>query len=136
MPNIESIDWPLIKFRPRPAPGTKDGFVQLTTTEEVSGYSTMGLVRYKLILLRAEPGELTLELLDKDGFRLGNECYVSASEFQIIPGTDLVAARGQFNIAISDYSRVRDFSVAQRQSGYIKARQSPVIPALPFSHNF
>lgn len=121
--NIEKYEWPMIKFRPKPLPDAPDSFAQLTTTEvlnDSSSYyaSTSVKVKYKLILLRAEPQSLGIELLDAQGFRLGSRATVSSTEFETIPGTDLVAARGEFTFALADYPKVRDFTLTRL--GYVK----------------
>lgn len=129
MEHIESLEWPIIKFHPKPMPGSKDGFAQLTTTEEVSASgSSIGVVKYKLILLRAVPTELTVELLDANGFRLARPFMVSAADFQTIEGTDLLAARGEFSFSLSDYPKVRDFSLTPRTAQNMFSRQSQIVP--------
>jgi hypothetical protein len=122
--HIESVEWPIIKFRPKPIPGTTDGFAQLTTTAEVTGSSLYCQTKYKLILLHAEPMHLTLELLDGNGFRL-KQFGVGPNNFETIPGTDLVAARGEFSLSLNEYHQARDFSLLAPS---VRATSNPSYP--------
>ncbi len=128
MENIEKVDWPVIKFSPKQIPGSQDGFAQLTTTLEIGTNPYQGVVKYKLILLRAEPEYLTLQLLDANGFML-HEFAVSSTNFQPMSGTALLAARGSFALKVAEYDRARDFSLTTRVKPMGYSRPSLSFPS-------
>lgn len=127
-PNIESADWPVIKFATKPIPGLKDAYAQLTTTFGKPGSSLQMVVRYKLILLHADPMQMEVQLLDADEFKL---CQFSVypSSFQPIPDTSLIVARGEFSMEPSAYLRIWDISLMPRSLPATRIDFSPPAPA-------
>lgn len=127
MENIEIAEWPVIKFVPKPIPESKDGFAQLTTMLDTPNGGWQTVVKYKLILLHADPVHITVQLLDGKGFML-HEFRVYPNQFQPIAGTSLVAARGQFSLSVQEYRKARDFSIAVPTSPTAQSEPTGVFP--------
>jgi hypothetical protein len=106
--NIESSEYPTIKWKPQQVLGSKEGIAQLATT-----YSE-GTIKAKLTLFKVKkPTDYatTITLLDKDGFEIKD---IAIFRFSDIPGTSLYEGHGESYMQESGYQKTAGYSVRVR----------------------
>jgi len=111
--NIESYEYPKIKWKPKLITEVPGAIAQLLTTfEQKSQWQTV--VKYKLTLFKVPqiPTGIEIELVDQDGFKL-TEFHVYSESFHQI-SANLVEATGSLSCAEKDYARARDFNIKAR----------------------
>jgi hypothetical protein len=109
---IESCQYPFIKWKAKQVGGMPDVVAQLSTTYDPGGgmYGT-GAVKYNLTLFKAQRAPyLKVELLDGNGFKL-EDFSVSRTDFQPIPGTEIMEAKDNFYCKEADYRKARDYRI-------------------------
>ncbi|MGD9684276.1 MAG: hypothetical protein AB7W16_24185 [Candidatus Obscuribacterales bacterium] len=103
---FETYRYPLIKWKPRFVSGIDGAIAQLTTTKYDTAYVKFQL---KVFKLPAEPLSAQIEILDKDGFKVGS---LQAYHFQQIPGTTVFEAKGEGMLSDQSYRRAFDYTVS------------------------
>lgn len=108
---IESNEYPVIKWRPKPLTDGPDAIVRLWTTFEPGAAPDQpGTMKYKLTLFKATKRDSReIQLLDRLGFKL---MQFNAADFHDIPAApDIVEARDGVSLTEDQYKKARDFSV-------------------------
>jgi len=120
----ESINYPIIKWKPKPISSLPGGFVQLSTTYE-QNYVKYKVTLFKSKSLQAAPKNgmnpplspagiptfpIDVQLLDQNGFKLV-QFTVNQNQWDVIPGTNVLEARDQLSCNEWDYKRSRDYTV-------------------------
>jgi hypothetical protein len=108
---IETNEYPTLKWRAKPLPDAPGSIVRLWTKFEAGpSKDTPGALKYKLTLFKAiRKDSREVQLLDAQGFKL---MQFNAADFHDIPGApDIVEARDAVPCSEADYKNVRDYSV-------------------------
>jgi hypothetical protein len=107
---FETYDYPVIKWKATPLPGTSGAVAQLSTTyERATGAAPQGTVKYRLTIYKSNSKARVVQLLDADGFKLQQ---FTATDFHEIPGSEqLLEARDSFPAEESVYRQWRAYSV-------------------------
>lgn len=106
---IELYAYPEIKFKLKPVSSLPGAAVQLETTSAKLPYAGE-TIRFKLTIVNASrmPSQIAVQLLDHSGFKLIQHIFY-AQDFRVIPGTQLIEARGDRYDNSNTYKDVRDF---------------------------
>jgi hypothetical protein len=108
---IESNEYPTLKWRAKQLSDAPDAIVRLWTTFEPNDKDpATGTLKYKLTLFKATKRDSReVQLLDAVGFKL---MQFNAGDFQDIPGApDIVEARDSVPCSEEMYKKACDFSI-------------------------
>ena len=108
---IESNEYPTLKWKGKPLSESADAIARLSTTfESGPNKDAQGTLKYKLDLYKASNKDSReVQLLDTQGFKL---MQFTVGDFQDIPGApNIKQARDGFAFSESDYKKIRDYSV-------------------------
>jgi hypothetical protein len=108
--NIESYDYPTIKWCPKRLSDGPEAIGQLWTRyEQADGQnSKTGKVNYKLTLYKApNKAQCEVQLLDDMGFKLGQ---FDTQDFHSI-SADIMESRDSYECSEEVYKRIRDYSI-------------------------
>jgi hypothetical protein len=108
---IESSEYPTIKWKPQQLSDAPDAIVRLWTTYAAdSKDATQGAMKYKLTLFKATQKDgREVQMLDSNGFKI---LQFNASDFHAMPGApDIVEARDSVPCSEDQYKNASDYSV-------------------------
>ncbi len=110
---FETVNYPTIKWKPKPIGGIDGAIAQLATTIGIGqdSYGFQSNMKLKLTLLNVRgPLHQTriITLLDRDGFKI---LTIQALNFREVPGTELREAHVFFSLPEMEYRKVADYTV-------------------------
>ena len=103
--NIETYNYPMIKWQPKPVSTIPGAFIQLQTLYD-------GKLKCKTTLFKATalPRSLHITLLDQFGFKLA-DVRIDQNDWSPLPGSNLYEARNDGFCSELEYRKARDFSI-------------------------
>jgi hypothetical protein len=106
--HFESYNYPMIKWQAKPL-NSNGGVAQLWTTYDSPTPGQEGNVKFRLTLFKSpNKSPHRIQLLDEGGFKI---MEFKASDFDDVPGTQLMEARESFSCPEAQYRQARDYAI-------------------------